>query len=191
MERKVRKIIPLIGILSLVFLAGCSDNSDENKESNATSNKSTAFKGASTESNNIHEGVWGFCNDKKAPITTDVESCQLIDGSIWHMAEGELTALDVSNTESEGCTTDCFKLDNESLSTSVAARGYYEFNDNSYSFTITESSDEKRFPVCTVSWDITEKLADDLVKWKFRNVDCELPSINYSAWARKYVGQVK
>jgi len=170
----------------MALLTACSDNSSNEQQEQSGG----LVKELKTASSNNHEGVWGFCNDKKAAVTTDEESCQTIDASIWHMADGELTALDVTNTEAEGCTTTCFKLQNESINTEVVAKGYYEYDEVGYRFTITESSDEKRFPLCTVNWDVEEKLADDLVQWKFRNDDCELPEINYSAWARKYAGEV-
>jgi len=171
---------------TLLLVQSCSDKSSNEPQEQSSGLK----KELKTASSDNHEGVWGFCNDKKAAVTTDEESCQTIDASIWHLADGELTALDVTNTETEGCTTACFKLNNEALQTTVVAKGHYEYDETGYRFTITQSSDEKRFPLCTVNWDLVDELADDLVQWKFRNGDCELPEINYSAWARKYVGEV-
>lgn len=182
----MKKQITLTLCVAILLLTACSDNSsDEQYEQSGGLTKELK-----TASNDSHEGVWGFCNDKKAVVTLDEESCQTIDASIWHLADGELTALDVTNTDAEGCTTACFNLNNESVETNVVAKGYYDYADGNYSFTITESSDEKRFPVCTVNWSISEKLSDDLVRWKFSNIDCDLPEINYSAWARKYTGEV-
>jgi len=182
----LKKQITLALCISTVLLSACSDNSSSEQQEQSGG----LVKELKTASTDNHEGVWGFCNDKKAPVTTEAESCQTIDASIWHLADGELTALDVTNTETEGCTSTCFKLNNESITTEAVAKGYYEHDDSGYSFTITESSDEKRFPLCTVNWHVGEKLADDLVQWRFSNVDCDLPETNYSAWARKYVGEV-
>jgi hypothetical protein len=76
------------------------------------------------------------------------------------------------------------------IETTVAAKGYYEYDENGYTFTITESTDEKRFPVCTVNWTVSNQISNDIAQWTFNNVDCDLPAINYSAWAKKYKGKV-
>jgi hypothetical protein len=185
----VKKIIPLTGLLVLGSLAACSENNTAEQQS-TDSTSAVAFNGASANTGNESEGVWGFCNDKSTSVTASADSCQTIDAAIWHMDNGELTALEVTNTQTEGCLTDCFDLNNEELQTKVLAKGHYELYSTGYSFTITESSDEKKYPKCTVNWDFGDKVADDLVEWKFKNVNCELPEINYSAWARKYTGQV-
>lgn len=186
----MRKKALAVGLVtSALLLTACSDNAENVNGEEGADSLAKSLKPLESSANPF-EGVWGFCNDKKATITTAEDSCQTIDASIWHMADGELTALDVTNTATEGCTSTCFNLNNEVVKTKVIAKGYYEIDENGYSFTITESLDEKRFPVCTVNWNLGTKLADDLVQWKFKNVDCELPAINYSAWARKYVGEV-
>lgn len=185
----MKKIIPLTGLLVLGTLVACSDNNTAEQQAAGTTS-AVAFKAASANDGNASEGFWGFCNDKAAAVTASDDSCQTIDAAIWHMADGELTALEVSNTLPEGCLTDCFDIKNEELQTTVLAKGHYELYATGYSFTITESSDEKKYPKCTVNWDFGDKVADDLVEWKFKNVNCELPEINYSAWARKYSGEV-
>jgi hypothetical protein len=185
----VKKFISITGLIIVGLLSGCSDNNAV-KSNLKESEGEVSFKGASAQSGGSQEGVWGFCNDKKADVSLAEDSCQLIDSSIWHLADGELTALEVKNTETEDCTTTCFKLNNEVLNTKVIAKGSYTLDENGYKFTITDSSDENKFPICTVSWNFGNKLADDLIEWKFNNVDCELPEINYTAWARKYKGQV-
>lgn len=169
---------------------GCTENTVEEQTSTTGKAKVEAFRGAEASNGISQEGFWGFCNDKVAAVTLAEDSCQTIDAAIWHMADGELTALEVTSIAAEGCTTDCFNLKSEAIQTKVLAKGKYQLYETGYSFTITESSDEKKFPKCTVNWDFGEKLADDLVQWKFQNVDCELPEINYSAWARKYQGEV-
>lgn len=184
-----KKALTIGFVTSALLLAACSDNSENINGDESANSLSKSLKSEGSNSN-AFEGVWGFCNDKMATVTTGDDSCQTMDKSVWHMADGELTALDVINTEAEGCTTACFNVNNDVINTTVVAKGYYEYDDNGYRFTITESTDEKRFPVCTVNWDVSEKLSDDLVQWKFNNVDCELPEINYSAWARKYTGEV-
>lgn len=182
----MKKQLSLALCISTALLTACSDNSSSEQQSQPNG----LTKSLKSASSNNHEGVWGFCNDKKAAVTTDEESCQTIDASVWHLADGELTALDVTNTKTEGCTTACFDLKETAIQTTVVAKGYYEHDETGYTFTITESSDEKRFPVCTVNWSTSNKLTNDLVQWNFKNVDCELPEIHYSAWARKYTGEV-
>jgi len=182
----LKKQLTLALCISTALLTACSDNSS-NDQSAQSGGLQKDFKTASSDN---HEGVWGFCNDKLAPVTTSDESCQTIDSSVWHLADGELTALDVTTLDAEGCTTACFNINNETIETTVAAKGYYEYDENGYTFTITESTDEKRFPLCSVNWTVSDQLSEDIAKWTFNNIDCDLPAIDYSAWAKKYTGKV-
>jgi hypothetical protein len=182
----MKKQLTLALCISTALLTACSDNSSSEQQAQSGGLQ----KELKTVSSDNHEGVWGFCNDKQASVTADEESCQTIDASVWHLADGELTALDVTNTATEGCTTACFNINDEMLETTVAAKGYYEYDENGYTFTITESTDETRFPVCTVNWTVSNQMSDDIAQWTFNNVDCDLPEINYSAWAKKYKGKV-
>jgi len=182
----MKKQLTLALCISTALLTACSDNSSSEQQAQSGGLQ----KDLKSISSIDHEGVWGFCNDKQAGVTADAESCQTVDASVWHLADGELTALDVTNTDAEGCTTACFNVNNEMIETTVAAKGYYEYDENGYTFTITESTDEKRFPVCTVNWTVSDHLSEDIAKWTFNNVDCDLPSINYSTWAKRYKGKV-
>jgi hypothetical protein len=182
----MKKQLTLALCISTALLSACSDNSSNEQEGQSAG----LTKELKTASSNNHEGVWGFCNDKLAPVTTSDESCQTIDSSVWHLADGELTALDITSTAAEGCTTACFNINDEMVTTTVAATGYYEVDENGYTFTITDSTDEKRFPLCSVNWTVSDHLSEDIAKWTFNNIDCDLPSINYSTWAKRYKGEV-
>lgn len=182
----MKKTITLALCASTALLMACSDNSSNEPQAQSDG----LNKELKAVASNNHEGVWGFCNDKKTAVTNSDESCQTIDSSVWHLADGELTALDVTNTDTEGCTTACFNVNNEMVETTVAAKGYYEYDENGYTFTITESTDENRFPLCTVNWTVSNQISDDIAQWTFNNVDCDIKEMNFSTWTKRYKGEV-
>lgn len=190
----MKKILPLIGLVIIGSLVGCSD--DSNIEQNITKSESSAkpTKVSSADAHNLNEGVWGFCNDKQLTVSTVAEGCQNIDASVWQFNDGELTALVVDTASLKApeveCTTDCFAANSDSIETTVVARGHYELDDIGYTFTIVESTDEIKYPLCSVRWDFNNRIGDDLVQWTFNDLNCDMGNITFSGWAKKFPGNV-
>jgi hypothetical protein len=190
----VKKIMTLSALVITGLLAGCSGD-DAVKQQNKTSESSTtASKSFFSTDSDINEGIWSFCNDKQLTASTVVENCKNIDAAVWQIEAGELTALVVDTaslaTPEVECITDCFAVASESIKTSEVAKGYYEVDELGYTFTIVESKDETKYPLCSVRWDFKNRIADDLVQWTFDDLNCDMGNVAFTGWAKKYPGEV-
>lgn len=190
----MKKIIPLIGLVVIGSLVGCSDDNGVEQKITKTGSSTKPSNVSSADTESLNEGVWSFCNDKQLTASTVSEGCQNIDTGIWQLNDGELTALVVDSTSMKTpkveCKTDCFDVNSESIETNVVAKGHYELDDIGYTFTIVESTDEAKYPLCTVRWDLNNKVGDDLVQWTFNDLNCGMDNTKFTAWAKKYVGEV-
>lgn len=190
----MKKIIPLSGLVIIGFLAGCSDDDGVKQQIAKTESSAKVSSNGSINVGNLNEGIWSFCNDKKLTESTVAEGCKNIDSAVWQLNDGELTALAVDTTSLTApevkCKTDCFAAKSENVETSVVAKGHYELDEVGYTFTIVESTNEAKYPLCSVRWDFTNQIGDDLVQWTFNDLDCGLGNASFTAWAKKYVGEV-